>query len=344
MSIYDELSKLNDLKNKGIITSDEFDAQKIKLLDDEKPRSVKKKRPFWHWALVPVVALTLLGYMYGDVNGTPACDSPELKQKVVELINKQVSESFPLFNLLTDGKANALAPKIHSLTNAKEISHNKESGFRACVADTKHDTGTGEAGYTIEWSDKEKGEYFVHVVNSEALIAKYGKATPVEKDAPPVATTENRQPDSIRKVAAVAPPAQVSATNEEPKFIHNASAPKTLVDTQEYENLEQNFSAEYHGCVGNDIKEIGCTEDELSRQDSRLNTAYKAAMKVITIDEQAALKSKQRIWITKRETYCDSITPETGTYVAPLINAECKAGETIKRSLEIEKIVSEGHL
>ncbi|MGZ9712998.1 SHOCT domain-containing protein [Glaciimonas sp. GNP009] len=198
MSTSDELEKLADLKNRGIVTEAEFEVQKKSLLSNNSPK--KRRWPIWNWMLAFALVTIYLGYQYGGSVLTPACDSSDAKKKVVEILNKQVGALFSLVG------ANGLAPKVLGLDGAKALSYDQESGFRACLANTRIDGAGGSTGYTIEWSDKQKGEYQIQIVSAEALIAQYSKPknTDQKNDAAPdehnlIATAvEKIEPESTK--------------------------------------------------------------------------------------------------------------------------------------------------
>ena len=93
------------------------------------------------------------------------------------------------------------------------------------------------------------------------------------------------------------------------------------------ENL---FSPDYHSCLNQavgDFSILECTQEELEKQDQRLNTAYKNAMQALSPteddDEEIAkgmeeqkkkLREAQRSWITFRDAWGEYIlSPEGGT-------------------------------
>ncbi|MFC5476227.1 SHOCT domain-containing protein [Paraherbaspirillum soli] len=79
MSVSDELLKLDELKNKGAITADEFESLKKKLLDGEQPR-LEKKRRRWPWALLPLIALAFIAFQYGDIGKVPPTKSVPIEK------------------------------------------------------------------------------------------------------------------------------------------------------------------------------------------------------------------------------------------------------------------------
>ena len=81
---------------------------------------------------------------------------------------------------------------------------------------------------------------------------------------------------------------------------------------------------------------IQCGEDEASRQDARLNTAYKNAMSTAT--DKEALKSAQRQWIKARDAECAPEEDVSGGQAALLNAVDCIAIKSAIRAEELERM------
>lgn len=184
-----QLEKLAALKERGVITQEEFADQKRALLDlsPGKPKMSTSRKVAYVFAVGFVIVLASSRYFHILPVETPGCDSPSVKEKALLLGNEQIPAPF----------AN-LGMRIAGLLNVKELHHDNETGFRACVAETRmsHD-GAGSLGFTVEWQDKENGAYLVKVADTAALIGQYAP--------PPAATPQaaTKQPDAAPIVAAL---------------------------------------------------------------------------------------------------------------------------------------------
>jgi len=81
---------------------------------------------------------------------------------------------------------------------------------------------------------------------------------------------------------------------------------------------EEELSRAYECCVaesdGGDFSIIDCIQQELERQDARLNVAYKKLMDALDGDRKTKLREAQRAWIKFRDTYGDFLyDPDGGT-------------------------------
>lgn len=112
---------------------------------------------------------------------TPACDDADVQQKVVELANEQARAEASRIrsDLGPMGAAmlgNSDMPRLLAVHNVRTIFHHEQSGFRACSASGELNKGSLELGFTIEWHDKQKGEYLVQMDRVAYLKAQYGQS------------------------------------------------------------------------------------------------------------------------------------------------------------------------
>lgn len=93
----------------------------------------------------------------------PGCNSQEIQNKVVDYTNHLVRQ-------ITDTNIRLL-----SLTAIREL-YNDQS-IRVCVGSSKTNVGESkdDTAWTIEWIDRNKGEYAVELAESEKEINKYQK-------------------------------------------------------------------------------------------------------------------------------------------------------------------------
>ncbi|PVM91893.1 lysozyme inhibitor LprI family protein [Caulobacter endophyticus] len=107
---------------------------------------------------------------------------------------------------------------------------------------------------------------------------------------------------------------------------------------------EKQYSPAYAACLnsGDAIKGVtaamaGCTNEELGKQDARLNRAYKAAMAGRSRAEQAKLRTVQRAWIKRRDAECREDL--TGGTIDVLNIGGCHLSMTTVRAVELERMV-----
>jgi len=106
---------------------------------------------------------------------------------------------------------------------------------------------------------------------------------------------------------------------------------------------EKQYSPAYDACLnsGDAIKGVtaamaGCTNEELQKQDARLNRAYKAAMAGRSKAEQAKLRTIQRAWIKRRDAECQEDL--TGGTIDILNIGGCHLSMTTVRAVELERM------
>lgn len=98
-SITDELERLAALHKSGVLTDDEFRAQKARLLNPapvsaappKKPRSLFKRIVLWTG--LGVVAFVIFAYINAEypevfLSGLPKCDSPEARKMVERTVEE----------------------------------------------------------------------------------------------------------------------------------------------------------------------------------------------------------------------------------------------------------------
>jgi uncharacterized protein YecT (DUF1311 family) len=106
-------------------------------------------------------------------------------------------------------------------------------------------------------------------------------------------------------------------------------------------DLEREYSPQYTQCLnsgdaakGVTVAMATCINEELTKQDRRLNVAYAAAMKARGPKAKTALRNVQRRWIRNRDKECSSNL--TGGTIDMIERAGCHLELTTKRALELE--------
>jgi hypothetical protein len=225
----DEIAKLADLRARGALNDAEYEIQKAKLVHG-RPR---RRWPWWNWALAFVALGVYLAVKYAPADDTPDCDDESVRQKVVELANQQsqaLTES--ALGPLLSAAAAGIATRVIAVTNGQTLFHDKDSGFRACVASAAIERDHAPIGFTIEWHDKEKGEYLVQLSNAAALEARYGvAASSAAASAAPDATSDqaaSSAPDVASAAQATAMPASDSQSQSAASASDAASEPEAV--------------------------------------------------------------------------------------------------------------------
>lgn len=173
MNLAEELSRLADLRDKGVLTQKEFDRKKKQLLIGGRRSS----------RFVTIVAgfvafMAIAGFASKMFEAAPdvapgitvpgggsACEIPEVQSSVLEY--------------LTENNKARFAAKIHdqvtprSLADISEIYVNSGSGFTACVAKVLYSGHEATLGYTVTWVDRARGEFSLEFSSMNAVLAEY---------------------------------------------------------------------------------------------------------------------------------------------------------------------------
>lgn len=109
---------------------------------------------------------------------------------------------------------------------------------------------------------------------------------------------------------------------------------------------KDNYSAAYDACVeksgGVTFDMVECSNAELSRQDSRLNRAYKSAMSVLTEERKVRLREAQRLWIKFRDADCGIYYNLSGGTMDMINGSGCELSMTQERADALEWIARNG--
>ncbi len=83
---------------------------------------------------------------------------------------------------------------------------------------------------------------------------------------------------------------------------------------------------------------LECSDQEIARQDVRLNKAFHALMKATPAKRQKQLRDVQRLWIAYRKANCDFYEdPDKGTSAA-IATSSCFLSATAARAKELEEL------
>lgn len=173
MGLAEELSRLAELKDKGVLTQKEFDRKKKQLLNGGRRSSkfVTIVAGFVAFMAIAGFASKMLESppdVVPDIavpGGGSACEIPEVQSSVLEY-------------LTVDNKSR-YAAKIHdqvtakSLADISEVYVNSGTGFTACVAKVVYSGHQSDIGYTVTWVDRARGEFAFEISSMSAVLAQY---------------------------------------------------------------------------------------------------------------------------------------------------------------------------
>lgn len=149
MSAADDLQKLSELLQKGLLTQAEFDKQKKAILEGESNTPKKKKSwPWWQWALAIFLGLVLFGNQISKIEGgVPSCDSSTAQDTLKEAFDQSQF-------------ARSLNLSVVEIANSKETSFDKDAKMRVCTAKiTMNNTTDVNVEYKIE--GRENGQFML---------------------------------------------------------------------------------------------------------------------------------------------------------------------------------------
>jgi hypothetical protein len=104
---------------------------------------------------------------------TPECGAPEATELIRNQLNYEIESGLAMLGY----GAAAAGMTIFEVVDAEEIFFDEASGFRACLAKSRHKNGYGVTGYTIEWENKSEGYFRAKIVDPGVLAATYREKT-----------------------------------------------------------------------------------------------------------------------------------------------------------------------
>lgn len=100
------------------------------------------------------------------------------------------------------------------------------------------------------------------------------------------------------------------------------------------------YSQGYGSCMeasgGVTVEMLDCIAAEHSRQDARLNRAYRALTAQLGADRRKELLAAQRLWIQYRDANCRFYADPDGGTIASINAASCGLEMTARRATELE--------
>lgn len=169
MGLAEELSRLAELKDKGVLTQKEFDRKKKQLLNGG-----RRSSRFVTFMAGFIAFMVIVGFVAKMIEAAPevplavrgsACEIPEVQRSVLDY-------------LTVDNKSR-YAAKIHdqvtakSLADISEIYVNSGTSFTACVAKVAYSGHQSDIGYTVTWVDRARGEFAFEISSMSAVLAEY---------------------------------------------------------------------------------------------------------------------------------------------------------------------------
>ena len=247
MGLAEDLSRLAELKESGVLTQQEFDRQKKRLLNGGKSGPSKLMQ-----FTAGLVAFIIIGsFAYKGVENlaeTAAeddllCDSPEVRETAVNVLNQQIAEAKNQLGIL--GGLIPSGAQIHGISSATELYRDKESGFIACLAMARNEKGEGRVAYTVSWQDRAIGKFWVELANPDELAKQYGRTEQQEPSPTPEVTPapEQASQEVAREIADPAIPAQEAVPEVGLQPETEESAPQVVAEdeapAQEQPAIEQ---------------------------------------------------------------------------------------------------------
>ena len=96
------------------------------------------------------------------------------------------------------------------------------------------------------------------------------------------------------------------------------------------------YSRQFSACMdtsgGVTSNMVDCYNEELTRQDARLNEAYKMTMSAFSAESKTRLRDAQRLWIKFRDADCEIYYTLSGGTMDMLNGADCVLSMTKKRA------------
>lgn len=279
-----DLEKLAELKDRGVLSDAEFEAQKRALLGSAAGNRQWTVGRVIKWmvaavVLIPVVAF--IGSIFSGVKeahkaagGPPVCEDAQVQQKVIAMANLNAAAAAARLGLGV--------PEIRGLLEIQQLHFDEAAGDRLCVAKTKVSGGTGVVGYSVVWQDKENRLSNVQIENYSDLISKYG-------------------PSATQAVAVAEQPS--AGVQEEGAQAESGAASAQSAQQPSFDCAKAASSVE---------KSI-CGSAELAGLDVELVGTYRRVLAASDEEGKGFVKTMQRDWLTKRNQ-CQSADCLAGAY------------------------------
>lgn len=106
------------------------------------------------------------------------------------------------------------------------------------------------------------------------------------------------------------------------------------------------YSHEYRVCTensgGNTASLSDCSQEELVKQNARMNKAYNSAITVLPVSKMRKLQEGQALWIKFRDADCGMYYSLTGGTMDLLEGAGCELNMTLERADSLEWFAENG--
>ena len=247
MGLAEDLSRLAELKESGVLTQQEFDRQKKRLLNGGK--SGPSRLMQFTAGLVAFMVIGSFAYKGVEKLAVTAaeddllCDSPEVRETAVNVLNQQIAEAKNQLGIL--GGLIPSGAQIHGISSATELYRDKESGFIACLAMARNEKGEGRVAYTVSWQDRAIGKFWVELANPDELAKQYGRTEQQEPSPTPEVTPapEQASQEVTREIAEPVIPVQEAVPEVGLQPETEESAPRVVAEdeapAQEQPAIEQ---------------------------------------------------------------------------------------------------------
>jgi hypothetical protein len=175
MGVAEELSRLAELRDRGVLTQKEFDQKKRQLLKGGKAGPTRLMQ--FAAGLVAIVILGSFAYtglqkwLSKPDENELACDSPEIIETATNVLNRHVTNLKNQFGIF--GELALPGIQFHGIDDAEELYRDKQSGFIACLATARGTKGEGQIAYTVTWHDRAIGKFWVELANPAQMQKKY---------------------------------------------------------------------------------------------------------------------------------------------------------------------------
>lgn len=264
-----------------------------------------------------------------------ACAHPEIISALIEAISAPRGNESLLMPVNAQALESLEYPEvtIDRITLAAfddSVSRLTCRGFSVMKADIGGpvDKFENEITYNIAISAEDDNEFIVST--SDSVAADRINIALVKQIASGVRQAENDQATAARLQGALV---SAGATAESPAPSVAKAEPTAQSDSPGYSASYRNCMSSGEAAEGVTSAMAGCNSEELSKQDARLNDAYRAAMATRSPDQKTALRDAQRAWIKLRDTRCREDL-EGGT-MDILIEGGCILDMTAKRADEL---------
>lgn len=106
--------------------------------------------------------------------------------------------------------------------------------------------------------------------------------------------------------------------------------------------VQKRYTTAFDACQKRAVitqENVACFNDEFTRQDKTLNRVWRVVLTPIPPEGRGSLVAAQHQWVAKRDPFCMSWSDKfRGGTIAPVINANCRVEQTIRRTMWLERL------